>query len=95
MEADKSSTEDVVLRDNPESVPKSASSTDVEVTADSLSLFIDGQTQPLISDDYFKKVLSPISKGEFNRLVKLMEEINMLTEGISMIFELEIPRVEL
>lgn len=56
---------------------------------------IDSQPQPFIIDNYLEKILSPISEGEFNRLAKLMEEINMLMDEINIISELETLHVEL
>ncbi|KAF3620854.1 hypothetical protein FXO38_32145 [Capsicum annuum] len=95
MEIDKFPIEDKVLYANLASIPKSVCNKNIGVTEDIQSLLIDGQTHPLIIDDYLEKISSPISEGEFNQLSKLIEEINMVIEGINMLFELETPHVEL
>lgn len=86
---------DEVLHSNLDSIPKSSYNTDTGTPKDILSIFIDGQSKALITDDYLEKISSPFGKGEFNRLVKMLEEINKIMEEINIIIKLETPHVEL
>lgn len=67
----------------------------IDEVEDSPSFFINGKPQPLIIYDYLDKVSSPINESELNRITKLVNKINMITEGINIISKLETPHVKL